>query len=78
LVRPHHPTQRAIRRGSLRSVKDLTAKIDQFMSNYNTGAKPFTWVATADSILAKIDRLCRRISGTAHKSEAHFYAEAPA
>jgi putative transposase len=48
------------------------------MSNYNTGAKPFTWVATADSILAKIDRLCRRISGTAHKSEARFYAEAPA
>jgi putative transposase len=59
-------TQRAIRRGSFRSVKELTAKIDQFVSNYNKTAKPFTWVATADSILAKIDRLCQRISGTGH------------
>ena len=57
-------TQRAIRRGSFRSVKELTAKIDQFVSKYNKTAKPFTWVATADSILAKIDCLCQRISGT--------------
>jgi len=57
-------TQRAIRRGSFKSVKELTVKIDQFVSGYNKGAKPFAWVATADSILAKIDRLCRRISGT--------------
>jgi len=59
-------TQRAIRRGSFRSVKELTAKIDQFVANYNKNAKPFQWVATADSILAKIERLCRRISGTEH------------
>ena len=59
-------TQRAIRRGSFRSVKELTGKIDQFVSTYNKGAKPFKWVATADSILAKIDRLCQRISGTPH------------
>ena len=57
-------TQRAIRRGSFKSVRELTAKIDQFVSNYNKSAKPFKWVATADSILAKIDRLCQRISGT--------------
>lgn len=57
-------TQRAIRRGSFRSVKELMVKIDQYVSNYNKTARPFAWVATADSILAKIDRLCRRISGT--------------
>jgi len=57
-------TQRAIRRGSFKSVKELTVKIDQFVSGYNKGAKPFAWVATADSIRAKIDRLCRQISGT--------------
>ncbi len=57
-------THKAIRRGSFRSVKDLTAKIDQFVSNYNKTAKTFAWVATADSILAKIERLCRRIFGT--------------
>jgi putative transposase len=59
-------TRRAIRRGSFRSVKELTEKIDQFVSNYNEKAKPFMWVATADAILAKIQRLCESISGTAH------------
>jgi len=59
-------TQRAIRRGSFRSVKELIAKIEQFVSTYNEQAKPFMWVATAESILAKIERLCHRISGTAH------------
>jgi putative transposase len=59
-------TQKAIRRGSFRSVKELVAKIEQFVAAYNTKAKPFVWVATADSILAKIERLCGRISGTAH------------
>ena len=59
-------TQKAIRRGSFRSVKELVVKIDQFVVAYNKKAKPFVWVATADSILAKIKRLCGRISETAH------------
>lgn len=59
-------TQKAIRRGSFRSVKELIAKINQFVSVYNKKTKPFIWVATADSILAKIERLCERISGTQH------------
>lgn len=59
-------TQQAIRRGTFRSVNDLIAKIDSFVQNYNVNARPFVWVATADSIFAKIERLCERISGTAH------------
>jgi len=59
-------TQRAIRRGSFRSVKELTEKIEQFVAAYNKKATPFVWVATADSILEKIARLCGRISGTRH------------
>ncbi|MGA2480274.1 MAG: IS630 family transposase, partial [Spirochaetia bacterium] len=39
---------------------------DQFVAAYNTKARPFVWVATADSILAKIERLCGRISGAGH------------
>jgi putative transposase len=58
-------SQRAIRRGSFRSVKDLIEKIDSFVQNYNRSHRPFAWTATADSILAKISRLCSRISGTA-------------
>lgn len=59
-------TQRAIRRGSFSSVKDLVHKIDKFVQNYNRTHRPFAWTATADSILQKIARLCSRISGTAH------------
>lgn len=57
-------TQRAIRRGSFRSVKELVQKIDSFVQHYNRTSRPFVWTATADSILGKISRLCSRISGT--------------
>ena len=59
-------TQRAIRRGTFRSVKELVTKIDQFVENDNQNAQPFVWTATADSIFAKVQRLCERISGTGH------------
>jgi putative transposase len=59
-------TQRAIRRGSFSSVKELIAKIDAFVQHYNRSSRPFVWTATAESILQKIARLCLRISGTAH------------
>jgi putative transposase len=59
-------TQRAIRRGSFGSVKELVQKIDQFVSAYNEDCEPFDWQATAESILEKINRLCERISGTLH------------
>ena len=59
-------TERAIRRGSFTSVKDLTRKIDEFVDHYNATASPFSWHATADSILQKIGRLCDQISETGH------------
>ena len=59
-------TQRAIRRGSFRSVKELVQKIDSFVQHYNRKHRPFVWTATADSILQKLARLCSRISGTRH------------
>ncbi|WP_428421182.1 IS630 family transposase [Methylibium sp.] len=59
-------TTRAIRRGSFTSVKDLVDKIDRFVQNYNQSCKPFTWTATAESILDKLARLCGRINGTGH------------
>jgi putative transposase len=57
-------TQRAIKRGTFRSVKDLVDKIDRFVENYNQNTKPFAWTATADSILQKLGRLLQVISGT--------------
>ena len=59
-------TGRAIRRGSFRSVHELIQRIDHFVANHNTDCKPFIWTATADSILAKLQRFSMRISGTAH------------
>ena len=59
-------TQQAIRRGTFSSVKELVQKIDHYVQNSNPRARPFVWTATPDSIFAKIQRLCERISGTAH------------
>jgi transposase len=59
-------TRQAIRSGSFRSVRQLTRKIDDFVQHYNRRCSPFAWTATADSILAKLERLCMRISETQH------------
>ena len=57
-------TQQEIRRGSFRNVKELVQKIDNYVAHYNLHHRPFAWTATADSILAKLRRLCKLISGT--------------
>jgi putative transposase len=59
-------TQRAIRRGSFDSVAYLRRRIEQFTAYWNQHPKPFSWTATADSILEKLTRLSKAISGTAH------------
>ncbi|HLB38526.1 MAG TPA: IS630 family transposase [Gemmatimonadales bacterium] len=59
-------TQRAIRRGTFRSVPDLIANIERFVHHYNKHPRPFAWTATADSILGKIERLCKAVAGTRH------------
>ena len=50
--------QQAIRQGSFSSVKELIAKIQQFVAAYNMNKAPFKWTATAVSILKKLQRLC--------------------
>lgn len=59
-------TQRAIRRGTFRSVPDLVANIERFVENYNQDSHPFLWTATADSILQKIQRLFEAVARTQH------------
>jgi putative transposase len=59
-------TNQAIRRGSFDSVPDLKRKINEFVEHYNQHPKPFKWAATAESILAKIERVCKVINGTSH------------
>ena len=60
-------TQKAIRRGSFTSVRQLRERIEAFTKQYNEHkAAPFNWTASADSILEKIHRLCKQINGTEH------------
>ena len=59
-------TRQAIRRGSFGSVKELVAMIDTFTRNWNAGATPFTWVKTADEILAKAVRKPRATNESRH------------
>jgi putative transposase len=54
-------TQKAIRRGSFQSVKELVRRIQEFALAYNQTSRPFLWTATANSILDKIQRLCKLI-----------------
>ena len=59
-------SQRAIKRGSFDNVPQLVSTIETFIDNYNKTATPFVWVAEADSIFAKLNRLTTRINGTVH------------
>jgi putative transposase len=55
-------TQRALRRGTFSSLKELVKKIDDYVQNSNRHAQPFAWTATAHSIVVKVERLCERDS----------------
>ena len=48
--------RQAIHRGTFGSVKDLNAKIRQFITGWNCRAHPFVWTKTADQILNKANR----------------------
>jgi hypothetical protein len=47
-------TRQAIRRGTFRSVKELTAAIGAFIDAYNDRCEPFSWTKNADELIAKI------------------------
>jgi len=50
---------KAIRRGVFRSVDDLRASIDAFLTAWNKDPKPYVWTATVESITEKLSR-CRQ------------------
>jgi transposase len=53
-------TNKRIRRGIFRSVKELETGIREFLQVHNEAPKPFIWTKTADEILASIARYARR------------------
>lgn len=52
-------TDKAIRRGSHRSVPELEAAIREYLGVSNENPRPFVWTKTADQILASIARFAQ-------------------
>jgi transposase len=59
-------TTKWIKRGTHHSVKDLTASIRTWITNWNEQPKPFVWHKTADEILDSLASYCNRISDSGH------------
>jgi transposase len=59
-------TEKRIRRGAFRSVKELEQAINEYLENHNRNAKPFVWTADANLILSRIEEVCKRISASGH------------
>jgi transposase len=53
-------TNKRIRRGVFRSVKELEVAIREYIEVHNEDPKPFVWTRTADQILDSIARYARR------------------
>ena len=59
-------TEKQLRRGVHRRIRDLEVAIDRYLTVYNEAPKPFVWTKTADEILASVARFCHRISDSGH------------
>jgi hypothetical protein len=54
------PTEKRIRRGSFLRVAALEKAIREYLEHHNEDPKPFMWVADAELIVGKSQRLCEQ------------------
>ena len=59
-------TQRQLRRGVHRSVKELETALLCYTARSNASAKPFRWTKSADDILQSVKRFCLHTSSSRH------------
>ena len=59
-------TNKKLRRGAHRSVRQLNAGIRAWIETWNHNPRPFVWTKTADQILESIARYCGRINDSRH------------
>jgi transposase len=59
-------TTERIRRGAFRSVPHLEREIHAYLDEHNRAPRPFRWTASADLILDKVARICKRTSNSGH------------
>ena len=55
-------TDKKIRRGVFRSVKELTRSIEEYIEANNRNPKPFAWTASTELILGKINKICDELN----------------
>jgi transposase len=55
-------TTKWIKRSTHRSVRDLTASIRTWISNWNRDPRPYIWHKTAEEILDSLASYCQRIN----------------
>jgi transposase len=59
-------TTKWLRRGTHRSVAELTGSIQAWIDTWNQNPRPFVWTKTADQIFENITRYLQRISNSGH------------
>jgi transposase len=59
-------TTKWLKRGTHRSVGELTASIQSWIDSWNQDPRPFVWTKTADQILENITRYLQRTSNSGH------------
>ena len=59
-------TERKLRRGAHRSVRELNADIRDWMTRWNEEPRPFVWTKTSAEILETIACYCNRITDSGH------------
>jgi transposase len=59
-------TSKWLKRGSHRSVPELTRSIQSWIDTWNDEPRPFVWTKTADQIIDKITRYLQPISNSRH------------
>jgi len=58
-------TEKRIRRGSFKNVKELIAAIKQYIDSHNQNPKAFVWTASVENIMRKISK-CKDLLVTGH------------
>ena len=64
-------TNKLLRRGAHRSVRQLNGDIRAWIETWNDDPKPFVWTKSADQILDSIARYCNRINDSRHEELGH-------
>jgi transposase len=62
--------QKTVRRGAFHSVAELRTAIEEFLTAWNDAPRPYTWSASVERILAKVERCRQRLDhrrGDAHR-----------